>query len=77
MKKWSFTTVAVIAFVLSASSISALIINALTGMEFSGMLLPYAIVALVAGGAMSLRAHLLWLGNANKSSPGAQKRPKG
>lgn len=61
VKSWTFTACAIGAFVASALSLAVLVINAVTGSEFLQFLLPVAIAALAGGGALSARAHILWL----------------
>ena len=60
MKNWSFNTCAIGGFALSTLAVTLLIINALTGNEFLTGLLGTAAVALLLGGALSVRAHVLW-----------------
>lgn len=67
MKFLTFTRCAVLGFALSASSICAAIINILNHGAASGFLVPYAVVALIAGGAFSIRAHFLWLARNKRS----------
>ena len=61
MNRLPFTTTAVIAFVVTSLSVIAMIVNAATGNEFSQILLPAAVAALLGGGLMCVRAHILWL----------------
>lgn len=61
VKRWTFTTCAIGAFVATALALFVLVINAVTGNEFLQVLLPVAITALVSGGALSARARILWL----------------
>lgn len=61
MKLWTFTACAIGAFVASALGLCVLVVNAVTGNEFLQVLLPVAIAALASGGALSARAHILWL----------------
>ncbi|MGO4690679.1 hypothetical protein [Glaciibacter sp. 2TAF33] len=66
MKRWSFNTFAIAGFAGSAVAVILLIVNALSGSQFLSVLLPLAVVALVVGGFMSVRAHLLWMRGRNK-----------
>lgn len=61
MKSWSFNTCALSGFGCSSLAVLLLVLNAVTGSTMIGTLLPTAIVALVIGGAFSVRAHLLWI----------------
>ncbi|WEO76308.1 hypothetical protein BJQ94_13165 [Cryobacterium sp. SO2] len=59
MKSWTFTTYTVAAFACSGLAVALLIVNAATNSVMLSVLLPVAIVALVAGGILSVRARLL------------------
>ena len=59
MKSWTFTTYTVAAFACSGLAVALLIINAATNNTLLGVLLPIAVLALVAGGILSVRARLL------------------
>ncbi|MCI4658460.1 hypothetical protein [Cryobacterium zhongshanensis] len=61
MKLWNFATCAIGAFIASALGLSVLVVNAVTGNDFLVVLLPVAIAAWASGGALSARAHVLWL----------------
>lgn len=61
MKSWTFNTCALAGFACSSFAVLLLVLNALTQGGMVSVLLPVAIVALVIGGAFSVRAHLLWL----------------
>lgn len=61
MKSWTFNTCALSGFACSSFAVLLLVLNAVTGSEMISVLLPVAIVALVVGGAFSVRAHLLWI----------------
>ena len=60
VKHWSFNTLAIAAFSCSGLAVTLLIFNALSANRFVAILLPAAIVLLVIGGILSVRAHLLW-----------------
>ncbi|TFC36151.1 hypothetical protein E3O47_13725 [Cryobacterium sp. TMT2-17-1] len=60
MKNWSFTTCAVAGFSFSAFGVALIILNAVTANAFLTVLLWMAGVALLIGGSLSVRAHLLW-----------------
>jgi hypothetical protein len=69
MKHWTFNTFALTGFSSSALALALILVNALTGNRYLGVLLPVAIVALAVGGFMSVRAHLLWMrGRSNPMS---------
>jgi len=59
VKSWTFTTYTVAAFACSGLAVALLIINAATNNTLLGVLLPIAVLALVAGGILSVRARLL------------------
>ncbi|MET0956298.1 MAG: hypothetical protein ABWY68_10140 [Cryobacterium sp.] len=59
MKSWSFTTYTVAAFACSGLAVALLIVNAATNNSMLGILLPVAVVALVIGGILSVRARVL------------------
>ena len=59
MKSWSFTTYTVAAFACSGLAVALLIVNAATNNSLLGILLPVAVVALVTGGILSVRARVL------------------
>ena len=61
MKSWTFNTCALSGFACSSFAVMLLVLNAVTGSSMVSVLLPAAIVALVIGGAFSVRAHLLWI----------------
>lgn len=61
MKNWSFNTCAISGFALSGLAVLILIVNALGKNLYVDFFLPVAIVSLVAGGALSVRAHYLWM----------------
>lgn len=61
MKRWTFNTFAIAGFSSSALAVTLVVINALSHNQFLSVLLPVAIAALVVGGALSMRAHLLWI----------------
>ncbi|MDH6236313.1 hypothetical protein [Cryobacterium sp. CG_9.6] len=60
MKNWSFNTCAIGGFALSAFAVALLIANALTGNVYLTAFISTAAVALILGGAFSVRAHVLW-----------------
>ena len=60
MKNWTFTTCAVAGFSFSAFGVALIILNAVTANVFLSTLFGMAGVALLIGGALSVRAHLLW-----------------
>ncbi|HYI33242.1 MAG TPA: hypothetical protein VEX88_07250 [Glaciibacter sp.] len=60
VKHWTFNTLAIAGFSSSGLAVTLLVINALGANRFVAILLPVAIVLLVIGGIMSVRAHLLW-----------------
>lgn len=68
MKNWSFTACAISGFAGSLLAVMLLVLNAITGNSMLSVLLPVAIVALVLGGAFSVRAHLLWIRGRSSSS---------
>lgn len=59
MKSWSFTTYTVAAFAFSGLAVAILIFNAFTENQWMSVLLPVAVVLLVIGGILSVRARLL------------------
>ncbi|WP_297367471.1 hypothetical protein [Cryobacterium sp.] len=59
MKTWTFTTYTIAAFTCSGLAVLLLIVNAVTANQYLSVLLPVAVVALVAGGILSVRARLL------------------
>lgn len=59
MKSWTFTTYTIAAFACSGLAVALLIVNAATNNTLLSVLLPIAIVALLAGGVLSVRARLL------------------
>ena len=61
VKSWSFNTCAIGGFSGSSFAVLLIIINALTGSVFLSQILPVAILSLVIGGALSVRAHILWM----------------
>lgn len=61
VKHWTFNTFAIAGFSSSGLAVTLLIVNALSVNRFVAILLPAAIVLLVIGGIMSVRAHLLWM----------------
>ena len=61
VKHWTFNTLAIAGFSSSGLALTLLIVNALSANRFLAVLLPAAIVLLVIGGIMSVRAHLLWM----------------
>ena len=61
VKHWSFNTFALSGFAGSSLAVLLLVVNALTQNRYLAVLLPIAIVALLVGGFMSVRAHLLWI----------------
>lgn len=61
MKSWTFNTCALGGFASNSLAVMLLVLNALMGSSMMSVLLPIAIVALVTGGAFSMRAHLLWI----------------
>jgi hypothetical protein len=61
VKSWTFNTCALSGFACSSVAVILLVLNAVTGASMTSVLLPVAIVALVIGGAFSVRAHLLWI----------------
>ncbi|GAB3124347.1 hypothetical protein GCM10027056_17740 [Glaciibacter psychrotolerans] len=76
VKNWSFNTCAITGFSLSSFAVMLLIVNALAQNLFVGVLLPIAVVALVLGGAVSVRAHFLWIqGNKDPKKPVRRGRP--
>ncbi|TDW31076.1 hypothetical protein [Cryobacterium psychrophilum] len=60
MKNWSFNTCAITGFVFSTLAVALVIVNAVTGNQFLPVLLTAAGLALLIGGALSVRAHFLW-----------------
>ncbi|TFD43185.1 hypothetical protein E3T37_01380 [Cryobacterium sp. TMT2-10] len=60
MKNWSFNTCAIAGFSFSTFSVALVILNAVTANRFLTVLLSVAGVALLIGGALSVRAHFLW-----------------
>jgi len=60
VKHWTFNTLAIAAFSCSGLAVTLLILNALGANRFVAILLPVAVVLLVIGGILSVRAHLLW-----------------
>lgn len=65
MKHWSFNTCAIAGFSGSGLAVALIVVNALTQNQHLGVLLPVAVVALLVGGALSVRAHLLWIRGGN------------
>jgi predicted lysophospholipase L1 biosynthesis ABC-type transport system permease subunit len=59
VKSWTFTTYTIAAFACSGLAVALLIVNAATNNTLLGVLLPIAILALLAGGILSVRARLL------------------
>ncbi len=59
VKNWSFNTVALAGFASSGFAVLLLVVNAVTRNQFLPVLLPIAILALLAGGILSVRARLL------------------
>ncbi|MCU1445096.1 MAG: hypothetical protein JWP54_754 [Cryobacterium sp.] len=59
VKTWTFTTYTIAAFTCSGLAVLLLIVNAVTANQYLSVLLPVAVVALVAGGILSVRARLL------------------
>jgi hypothetical protein len=59
VKHWTFNTFAIAGFLSSGLAVTLLIVNALSANRFVAVLLPVAVVLLVVGGVMSVRAHLL------------------
>lgn len=59
VKHWSFATCAIAGFACSGFAVLLLIVNALASNAFVQVALPVAIIALVAGGALSVRAQIL------------------
>jgi hypothetical protein len=67
MKSWSFNTCAIAGFSCSSFAVLLIIINALAGGALVTQILPVAIVSLVIGGALSVRAHILWMHGNNRA----------
>lgn len=61
VKHWTFNTLAIAGFSSSGLALTLLIANALSANRFVAIVLPAAIVLLVIGGIMSVRAHLIWM----------------
>lgn len=59
MKNWTFTTYTIAAFACSGLTVLLLIVNAVTANQYLSFLLPVAVVVLVIGGILSVRARLL------------------
>jgi membrane protein DedA with SNARE-associated domain len=59
VKNWTFTTYTIAAFCCSGLAVLLLIVNAVTGSQHVSFLLPVAVVALVLGGILSIRARVL------------------
>jgi hypothetical protein len=59
VKNWTFTTYTIAAFCCSGLAVLLLIVNAVTGNQYLSILLPVAIVSLVVGGILSVRARVL------------------
>lgn len=59
VKNWTFNTVALAGLACSAFAVLLLVVNAATGNRFLAVLLPVAVLALLAGGILSVRARLL------------------
>ena len=59
VKTWTFTTYTIAAFACSGLAVVLLIVNAATENQYLSFLLPVAVVALVLGGILSVRARLL------------------
>jgi hypothetical protein len=70
VKHWTFNTFAIAGFSSSALAVTLLVVNALSANRYVAILLPVAVVALIVGGFMSVRAHLLWYrGRSNTFRP--------
>jgi hypothetical protein len=74
MKSWSFNTCAIAGFAFSSFAVLLIIVNALTGSVAVTQIVPVAIVSLVIGGALSVRAHILWMHGNNASNATKPKR---
>ena len=59
VKTWTFTTYTIAAFCCSGLAVLLLIVNAVTANAYLTVLLPVAVVILVIGGILSVRARLL------------------
>ncbi|MBC7442867.1 MAG: hypothetical protein H7311_10170 [Ramlibacter sp.] len=60
MKNWSFNTCAIAGFSCSTFAVALVILNLVTANQFLTVLLSVAGLALLVGGALSVRAHFLW-----------------
>jgi hypothetical protein len=60
VRDWSFRTWATIAFALNGVALAALVVNAVTGNQFSDVLVPCAVTGLIVGGAVLFWVRLLW-----------------
>ncbi|GAA3888399.1 hypothetical protein GCM10022381_32860 [Leifsonia kafniensis] len=74
MKSWSFNTCAIAGFSCSSFAVLLIIVNALTGSVAVTQIIPVAVLSLVIGGALSVRAHVLWMHGNNASSTSKPKR---
>jgi hypothetical protein len=61
VKNWSFNTCAIAGFAGSGLAVALIIVNLLTHNAYLTVLLPVAGAALLVGGLLSLRAHVLWI----------------
>jgi hypothetical protein len=69
MRDWSFGTWVTLACLLNGVCLAALAVNAVTGSRFSDVLVPLAVVALIAGGVAMFRVRLLWFRQRSGSRP--------
>lgn len=66
MKNWSFNACAIAGFSCSGLAVVLLFVNALAHNSYFSVVIPVAIVALLVGGALSVRAHWLWIHGRSK-----------